>query len=289
MKNLILVLFVALGFYSCTDTPDYTAPNCGTVTNVAYESFTYCGTLKENPKQPVFVVLNSKEEFEKIFTTCQTFAATDFPDFTQKRILGLFSGPKATSGHGIKIQSIAQDDCQIIVEFFETEPKTGDAVTQAVTYPADYVVIPKSNKPIFFQKVNQIKDYVVMGTYYGNCIGTNCQQFFKVDTQKTLHYLKVNYDSYDFNQYGFKTLVYKDDFAALLQKIPTEITALKGQTKTFGSPDAHDQGGVYFELSQGGVITKIFLDNDNTTDQTQSVLAFKKSIKDKITELNTKS
>ena len=289
MKNLILVLFVALGFYSCTDSPDYNAPNCGTVTNVAYESFSYCGTLKESPKQPVFVVVSSKDEFEKIFTTCPTFAATDFPDFTQKRILGLFAGPKPTGGYGIKIQSIEQDDCQIVVQYFETEPKVGDGVTGVVTYPADYVVIPKSSKPIFFQKVNQNKDYVVVGTYAMQCFGAECQQFFKIDTQKALRYLKVNYGSYDFNQYGFKTLIYKEDFAAFLKTIPTEIVALKGQTKTFGAPDAHDQGGVYFEWSQGGTVTKIYLDNDNTADQTPNILLFKKVIQDKITELKTKS
>ncbi|WP_264563437.1 protease complex subunit PrcB family protein [Flavobacterium sp. N3904] len=288
MKKIILVLFIAFGFYSCTDTPDYNTPNCGNVTNLAYESFSYCGTLKESPKQPVFVVLNSKEEFDKIFTSCPTFAAIDFPDFTQKRILGLFAGPKPTSGYSIKIQSVKQDDCQIVVEFFETE-LTGDAVTPTVTYPADYIVIPKSSKPIFFQKVNQIKDYVVIGTYFGLCSGTDCQQFYKIDSQKVLHYLKVNYGSYDFNQYGFKTLVYKDDLATFLQKIPTEITTLKGQTKTFGEPDSHDQGGVYFEWNQGGVITKIYLDTDNTTDQSQNVILFKKAIQDKIAELKTKS
>ncbi|MNY59017.1 hypothetical protein D3C86_1954180 [compost metagenome] len=99
----------------------------------------------------------------------------------------------------------------------------------------------------------------------------------------------MNYDSYDFNQYNYKTLGFKDDFAAFLLKIPTEIKDLKGQTKTFGSPDSYDQGGVYFEWSQAGVVTKVFLDTDNSADQTQNIILFKKLIQDKITELKTKS
>ncbi|HKO75807.1 MAG TPA: protease complex subunit PrcB family protein [Flavobacterium sp.] len=288
MKKLISILFVALSFYSCSDISDDNVQNCGSITNVAYESFTYCGVLKENPKQYSFVILNSNEDVQKIFTTCQTVDVA-LPDFTKKRILGIYAGPKPTSGYAIKVQSVVEDDCEIIVEYFEKEPKKDEVVTTVITYPADYVVLPKSNKPILFKKANQINDYVVMGTYFGQCSGTDCQQFFRMENQKVLHYLKVNYDSYDFNQYNYKALGFKDDFAAFLLKIPTEIKDLKGQTKTFGTPDSHDQGGVYFEWSQGGTVTKIYLDTDNSTDQTQNVILFKKVIQDKITELKTKS
>jgi hypothetical protein len=288
MKNLISILFVVLSFYSCSDISDDNVQNCGSITNVVYESFSYCGVLKENPKQYSFVILNSSEDVQKIFTTCQTVDVA-LPDFTQKRILGIYAGPKPTSGYAIKVQSVVEDDCEIIVEYFEKEPKKDEVVTTAITYPADYVILPKSNKPILFKKANQINDYVVMGTYFGQCSGTDCQQFFRMENAKVIHYLKVNYDSYDFNQYNYKTLGFKDDFAAFLLKIPTEIKDLKGKTKTFGSPDSHDQGGVYFEWSQAGTVTKIYLDTENSTDQTQNIILFKKVIQDKITELKTKS
>jgi hypothetical protein len=288
MKNLISVLFVVFSFYSCSDITDDNMQDCGSITNVVYESFSYCGVLKENPKQYSFVILNSSEDVQKIFTTCQTVDVA-LPDFTQKRILGIYAGAKPTSGYTIKIQSVVEDNCQIIVEYFEKEPKKDEVVTTAITYPADYVVLPKSNKPILFKKAYEINDYVVMGTYFGECTGTDCQQFFKMDSEKVLHYLNVKYDSYDFNHYNYKTLGFKDDFAAFLLKIPTEIVALKGQTKTFGSPDSHDQGGVYLEWNQSGTVTKIYLDVDNSADQTQNVILFKKVIQDKIAELTKKS
>ncbi|WP_268847496.1 protease complex subunit PrcB family protein [Flavobacterium aestivum] len=288
MKNLILMLFTTLSLYSCTDPSDNNNTiDCGKVTNVMYESFSYCGVLKENPKQPSFIIVNSNEDIQKLFTTCQTTDVA-LPDFSQKRVLGLLAGQKPTGGYTIKIQSVVEDNCQIVVEYFEQEPKKDDFVTTVLTYPADYVVLPKSNKPIFFKKVNPINDYVVVGTYFGECSGADCQQFFRIENEKVLRYLRVNYDSYDFNQYGYKALGFKDDFAAFLLKIPTEIKDLKGQTKTFGSPDSHDQGGVYFEWSQGGVVTKVYLDVDNSADQTQNIILFKKVIQDKILELKTK-
>ncbi|PKB17678.1 protease complex subunit PrcB family protein [Flavobacterium sp. 5] len=288
MKSLISIMLVALSFYSCTDTLDSgNVQDCGDVRNVAYEGFNFCGQLKENPTKPVYVIVNSAEEMQKKFTTCETFDVV-LPDFTTKRILGLLSGPKPTGGYVIKIQTVIENDCQILIEYFEKEPSDSDMVTTAITYPADYIVLPKSDKPILFSKVNKIVDYAIVGTYFGQCNGTNCNQFFRIENYKVLQYSKLNNFPAEFNTSDYKALVYRDDFAGFLLKVPTEIKNLKGQTKTFGSPDAHDQGGVYFEWSQGGVITKIYLDADNTTDQTAEVIAFKKVIQDKIVELKTK-
>lgn len=50
MKRFILLALAAFGFYSCTDSIDSgDVQNCGNVRNIAYESFNYCGQLKENP------------------------------------------------------------------------------------------------------------------------------------------------------------------------------------------------------------------------------------------------
>jgi len=287
MKKYFILLLVATSFFSCTDMTNDNVQNCGNIANTPFESYTYCGTLKENPKQPSFVILNSNEDVLKIFNACQTLDVA-LPDFTQKRILGLYAGPKPTGGYEIKIQSIQEDDCQIVVQYFEKEPKKDEVVTTAVTYPSDYVVVPKSSKPVAFQRVYQNNDYIVIGTYYGFCAGNDCLTFFRMDSQKVLRYLNVNYGLYDFDQYRYKSLVYKDDLATFYSKIPVEIKNLKGQTKTFGSPDSADQGGVYFELHQGDVVTKVFLDNSNSVDQNENILAFKKVIQDKIVELKGK-
>ena len=70
-----------------------------------------------------------------------------------------------------------------------------------------------------------------------------------------------------------------------LKNVPNEILNLKGQTKTYGTPDSADQGGVYFELHQGAYTTKIYIDNNDTADQSAEIKVFKKAIKDKIITL----
>lgn len=288
MKRFILIALAALSFYSCTDSIDNdSSQNCGDVRNVAYESFNYCGELKEKPTKPIYVLINSNEELQKHFTACTP--SSPLPDFTQKRILGLLAGPKPTGGFTIKIQSIIENDCQILVEYSEKAPAAGDDVTQAVSYPVDYVALPKSNKPILFSKVSEAVDYAIVGTYFGECTGADCYQFYKIENYKVIKYSKVNNFPVEFNKTDYKSLIYKDDYPGFLLKVPTEIKNLKGQTKTFGLPDANDQGGVYLEWSQGGVVTKIYLDTDNTADQTAEIIAFKKVIQDKIAALKTKS
>ncbi|WP_348824428.1 protease complex subunit PrcB family protein [Flavobacterium aestuarii] len=286
MKRFILMALAAFGFYSCTDSIDTgDVQNCGNARNVAYESFNYCGQLKENPTKPIYMVINTAEELQQKFNTCTT---VQLPDFTQKRIFGILAGPKPSTGYDIKIVSIIEDDCQILVQYSEKMPNaTGE--TPTTTYPADYVVLPKSTKPILFSKVNKVVDYAIVGTYFNECTGADCFKFYRIENYKVLQYPKVTNFPVQFNQTDYKALIFKDDYAGFLSKVPVEIKNIKGQTKTYGAPDNHDQGGVYFEWSVGGVVTKIYLDNDNTTDQTAEVIAFKKVIKDKIAELKTKS
>lgn len=293
MKSLIAIVLVSLSLYSCTDPIENTVPqDCGIVANVTYESFNYCGELKTKPTQPVFVLVNSVEEMEKLITKCETFTGV-LPDFTKKRVLGVSAGPKPTSGYTIKIQSVRENDCVIVVDYIENGPKDGETITSIVTYPIDYVVLPKSNKPISFNKIKEVADYATIGTYHITaptkpCTG-DCQQIFRIESQKVLQYLNVPNFATDFNKSNYKGLVYKEDLAAFILKVPTAIKDLKGKSKTFGTPDSHQQGGVYFELSQAGIVTKIYLDDDNSADQTAEIIAFKKVIKDKIAELKTKS
>lgn len=279
-------MLVALSLYSCSDPIESGEPqNCGSVRNVAFESFNYCGQLKENPTKAIYITINSTEEMQQKFAAC---AAVPLPDFTQKRILGLLAGPKPTTGYDIKIVSVIEDDCQILIQYSE---KTSGAVgeTPTTTYPADYVILPKSTKPLLFSKVNKVVDYAIVGTYFKECTGASCYQFYKIENYKVLQYPKVSNFPVQFNQTDYKALIFKDDYAGFLAKVPTEIKNLKGTSKTYGLPDDHDQGGVYFEWSLGGVVTKVYLDNDNTADQTAEIIAFKNVIKNKITELKTKS
>ena len=265
MKNLILMLFVVQSFYSCTDSSDKSLENCGKMTSVVYESYSYCGVLKENPKQPAFLIINSNDEVQKLFTACQTKDVA-LPNFTQKRILGLFAGAKPTGGYTLKIQSVVEDDCQITVEYFEKEPKKDEIVTTAITYPADYVLLPKSNKPILFKKVNEIVDYVVIGRQSFFC-KSNCLSTYRIDDVKTVRFLMGDKASA-----GYEVLGVKEDLSSFVSHIPQEILALKGQTKEFKNDLIADGGGCFIEYHQGNTVTTIRFTNFNNPAKGQENL-----------------
>jgi hypothetical protein len=265
MKNLILILFVVLPFYSCSESLDTSVEDCGKTTNVVYENFGYCGVLKENPKQLSFLIINSEEEVQKLFTTCQTIDVA-LPDFTQKRIFGLFAGAKPTGGYDIEIQSVVEDDCQIIVEYFEKESQKGGIVTAAVTYPADYVVLPKSNKPILFKKVKEVVDYIVIGRYSFFC-PSNCSSSYRIDDVKTIRFLTENK-----LPGSYEVLGVKEDLPGFVSNIPQEILALKGKTKEFKNDLIADGGGCFIAYHQGNVVTYIRFTNFNNPEKGQENL-----------------
>lgn len=291
MKNLISIVLVVFSLYSCTDTIGDNVQNCGSSRNVAFESFDHCNEFKENPTKPSYVIINSVEDMTKHLKPCDN--SSTLPDFTQKRILGITSGPKPTAGYDIKIQSVIEDDCQILVQYSETAPGQDAVVATVMSYPSDFIVLPKSDKPIMFARVNEVVDYAIVGTYVADqavsqCVG-DCNTFYKIENHKVLKYSSVGNFPAEFNRTSYRTLVFRDDYAGFISKVPTEIKNLKEQTKTYGTPGIDNHSGVYFEWSQQGVVTKVYLDIQNTTDQTAEIIAFKKEIQDKITFLKTKS
>ena len=169
-----------------------------------------------------------------------------------------------------------------MINFYEHGPQSGEAITQTPTNPSDYVLIPKSSKPIYFNKTLESTDKIVIGSFDGVCTGNACQQFYQLNDYNIMNYLNVVYGSYDFSQYKYNPVIKRGEYTLFLKSVPTEILNIKGQTKTFGTPDTGDKKGVYFELRQGASTTKIYIDNTDTADQSTEVKAFKKTIKDKI-------
>ncbi|MGO4772247.1 protease complex subunit PrcB family protein [Flavobacterium sp. W22_SRS_FK3] len=281
MKKLMLSLFIAFGFSACSLNDDLPNDTCGDYTNVSFSGFPLsCNyTIKEEFLNPSVLIITTQEKLNQYFTkhdnTC-TVASDPNIDFTKNFLIGIFSGQKPTSGYGIKITSIVENNCQIVVNFFENGPQTGETTTPTTTYPADYILIPKTTKPIYFNKTTENKDNIVIGTF------GSVNDFFQLNDYNVLKFLNVAAGSYEFGQYKYTATIKRGEYTLFLKSVPTEILNLKGQTKTYGSPDAAAQGGVYFELHQGASTTKIYIDNTDTADQSTEVKVFKKAIKDKI-------
>lgn len=287
----MLSLFIAFGFSACTLNNDQMNVECGTSTDLAFTGFPLlCNyTIKASPNNPASLVVASQDRMDYYFTkhenTCPNPSDPNI-DFTKNYLIGIFSGLKPTSGYAIKITSIIQNDCSILINFYEKGPQPGEAITQTPTYPSDFIVIPKTTKEILFNRVTESPDNIVIGSFSNQCTGADCQNFYQINDFNILKFLNVVAGSYDnFEQYKYTATGKRSDYTLFLKTVPAEILSLKGQTKTYGTPNAEGQGGVYFELRQGATVTKVFIDNNDTADQSTEVKLFKKAIQDKITSL----
>jgi hypothetical protein len=285
MKKTIILLAIALGIFSCSPEPSLPVQNCGTEKNVVFTNSNQCTELKQESLYLKGLRVDSQEKFESLFKPCITADALPPIDYTKNIMVGVLAGEKPTGGYSIKIESIVENDCEAVIFYSETTPVAGQNQTQAVTYPQDFVIIPKTTKPIFLRKINKNTNFVVIGSGSGFC-PTNCFSYFKINPYSVVSYLNVgsNFDL-DANNYQYKSLVTEVDYNALVKAIPAEIIALKGKDKTYGCPDCVDQGGVYFEWREANAITKIRLDPGDSSDQTPAIIAFKKLLTDKITAL----
>ena len=296
MKKLVLSLFIAFGISGCSLGNDDMNVDCGANTDLSFTGFPLlCNyaikTLPGSsslPNNTIGLVVNTQEKMDMYFTKHENscpVASDPNIDFTKNFLVGLLAGQKPSSGYQIKITSIVENNCEIIINFYEKTPQPDEIVTQTSTYPSDFILIPTTTKAIFFNRTIESTDNIVIGSFSGKCTGADCQKFFQVNDYNILKFLNVAVDKYDFSQYKYTATGKRGDYAALLKNVPTEILNLKGQTKTYGTPDSADQGGIYFELTQGLTVTKVYIDNNDTDDQSTEIKLFKKAIQDKITSL----
>lgn len=290
MKKLMLGLFVAFGFSACSLGDDAKYADCGANTIVEFTGFPLlCNySVKTPPPAAAVTVVGSQTKMDDLFTkhanSCNVASDPNI-DFTKNYLVGVFAGPKPTTGYALKITSIVENDCQVIVNYYEKAPGANESVSQTPTSPFDVVLIPKTSKPFIFFKTDESPNNIIVGSYSNQCTGADCQKFFQINDYNTLKFLNVAAGQYDFNQYKYVPTIKKGEYTLLLKDVPAEILALKGQTKTYGTPNESAQGGVYFELNQNAVITKVYIDNADTADQSAAIKAFKKIIQDKITSL----
>lgn len=290
MKKLILGLFIAFGISACSLSNDDLNVDCGSNADLPFTGFPLlCNySVKTLPTNPVAIEVRSEQELLKYFTkhtnTCPN-PSDPAIDFTKYNFISIFAGAKPTNGYAIKMTSIVENNCEIVINFYEKAPLPGEATTSNPTYPGDYILIPKTTKRLFFNRTNESPDNIVIGSFASQCTGGDCQKFFQLNDYNTLKFLNVVAGSYDFSQYKYAATAKRGEYTLFAKNITAEITALKGQTKTFGNPTTSAQGGVYFELHQGTSVTKIYIDNADTADQTPAIKAFKKAIQDKITAL----
>jgi len=286
----MLSLFIAFGFSACSLNNDDLKVDCGASEDKLYTGFPLLCSYNVNtlPTNPTALLVGSEDKMKTYFTKRENSCpnSTNTPiDFSKEILVGIFAGLKTTNGYSIKITTILENKCEILINYYEKAPQPGETIVSTPSYPSDFILIPKTSKAILFNKVTENTDNIVVGSFNKQCTGADCQKFFQINDFNILKFQNVVAGGYDFNQYRYNATTKKGDYTLFLKNVPAEILSIKGQTKVYGTPDAVDHGGVYFELRQGTSVTKISIDNVDTNDQSAEIKAFKKAIQDKITSL----
>ena len=98
-------------------------------------------------------VIESQDEWEEFWSR---HGSAEFPtpmlpqvDFSEERVVVVFSGEKPTGGYSIEITKVELDKDEVTIFFEEVSPEPGQPVTEALTQPFHIV------------KINRIDDLLV--------------------------------------------------------------------------------------------------------------------------------
>ena len=125
-------------------------------------------------------------------------------------------------------------------------------------------------------------DYLIFGNFYGECLGSSCVETYKLTDSKLYKDANndYNHSNYTWNQLtGDKFISVKE----LANHIPSELLA--DRIQVYGCPDCRDQGGIYIEYAENGVIWSWRVDNDKGTVP-PFLHSFMDEIHDNILDLN---
>ncbi len=105
--------------------------------------------------KPEEVVIQSIEEWNQWVTSKVgdlEIAFTPPVNFEDRTLIGVFSGEKRSGGYSVRINKIIQRLGEVIVDYIETKPGPEDFVTDALTYPMQWVSISKHTGSFEFRK-----------------------------------------------------------------------------------------------------------------------------------------
>ena len=95
---------------------------------------------------------------------------------------------------------------------------------------------------------------VVFGHFFGECVGEECIEIFKIEDGILYEDKKDNYPSF-VNPYDGEYESLPDNLFQAVKDLETLVPdqLLEESETVIGQPDAGDWGGYYFEISQDGV------------------------------------
>ena len=99
-----------------------------------------------------FEVLTSTQEFitkiENLSIDESYLEKITAIDFNESTVVGIHLGQKNNGGYSIAIESVTENDKEVVLKVKEIGPKQNQAVTMALTQPFCYVALAKTTKKI---------------------------------------------------------------------------------------------------------------------------------------------
>lgn len=92
-------------------------------------------------------------------------------------------------------------------------------------------------------------DYMIFGHYFGECLGEQCVETYKLTEDKLFEDSQDNYGGGPFSFVELDSDIFSDVYD-LVDEFPEELDDVTDAT--FGCPDCHDQGGVYIQYNRDG-------------------------------------
>jgi hypothetical protein len=120
--------------------------------------------------------------------------------------------------------------------------------------------------------------FLIFGHFYGECIGESCVQTYKLTDTKLYVDLAKNYNGNDLNFQKMDESKF-NQVANLKADFPIQL--LDETESVIGCPDCRDQGGIFIQYSNNGIIKSWRIDNDKTAIPTY-LHPFMEKVNDKI-------
>lgn len=113
----------------------------------------------------------------------------------------------------------------------------------------------------------QIENYLIFGTYYGECQGDCVRMYYLKPAEQQLFIAsEPKYPVYEADSfpYGLHFVTVSQQQYALAKELINKVPEnLFGESElVIGEPDAADQGGVYVEINHRNMIHKYYIDTN---------------------------
>ena len=133
---------------------------------------------------------------------------------------------------------------------------------------------------------NISSDSIVFGHFYGECMGEQCVEIYRLTDNSLYEDKKDEYPSRD-NAYNGDFELRDNSLFEKVKKLRNEIPSdlLTINSTVIGQPDAGDWGGIYFEMKVAGV-RRYWLIDKMDSNIPESLRPFVEAIENKIQLIN---